>query len=234
MKRYLAVLATAAVLAGVVATDALAAGQGGGGQGVGGGRIGGGFGAGAFVGGRTPAEVGGPIINSVAITPSVQSTPLLTISPFTLGAGALTGGRTGAGVGRRILNSVAITPSGQSQQGSTQSYSYRISGNYPPADKSGQGSVAYSGGANVTHASPSDDQKAGVNSTASPQNASSQRAQRQSSDNETDLKVGARVRLRSGSPMMVVTSIHGSDVTCVWFNYVGQAESSTFPAVSLM
>jgi hypothetical protein len=34
--------------------------------------------------------------------------------------------------------------------------------------------------------------------------------------------------------MMAVVSVRNSEVTRVWFNYDGQAESSTFPAENLM
>jgi uncharacterized protein YodC (DUF2158 family) len=67
-----------------------------------------------------------------------------------------------------------------------------------------------------------------------PQNVSLPRAQDQRNENRTNLKAGARVRLRSGGPLMAVLSVSGTDVTCVWFNAARQAETGTFPAASLM
>jgi uncharacterized protein YodC (DUF2158 family) len=68
---------------------------------------------------------------------------------------------------------------------------------------------------------------------ALPQNSSSQ-AEDQRDDRGTDLKVGTRVKLRAGGPLMAVESINGSEVTCVWFDDDGQAESGVFSAASLM
>jgi uncharacterized protein YodC (DUF2158 family) len=81
----------------------------------------------------------------------------------------------------------------------------------------------------------SDDQKLSLTDAApQPQNVSLLHAQDQSSENRTNLKVGARVKLRSGGPLMAVLSVRGTDVTCVWFDAVGHAETGTFPAASLM
>jgi len=79
-----------------------------------------------------------------------------------------------------------------------------------------------------------DGQKLSLNDAApQPQNVSLPHAQGQSNENRTNLKVGARVKLRSGGPLMTVLSVSDTDVTCVWFNAVGQAEIGTFPAASL-
>ena len=83
------------------------------------------------------------------------------------------------------------------------------------------------------YASLSNDQKASLND-ADPQPQTSQRSQDQTSENRTNFKVGTRVKLRAGGPMMAVVSVRNSEVTCVWFNYGGQAESGTFPVASLM
>jgi uncharacterized protein YodC (DUF2158 family) len=83
------------------------------------------------------------------------------------------------------------------------------------------------------YASLSNDQKASLND-ANPRPQTLQRSQDQTSENRTNFKVGTRVKLRSGGPMMAVVSVRNSEVTCVWFNYGGQAESGTFPAESLM
>jgi uncharacterized protein YodC (DUF2158 family) len=78
------------------------------------------------------------------------------------------------------------------------------------------------------------EQKAMLTTTsARPQNSSSQ-AEDQRDDRGTDLKVGTRVKLRAGGPLMAVESIQGSEVTCVWFNDDGEAESGTFSAQSLI
>ena len=224
MKRNLAVLAAAALLAGMDATAALAAGQGGGGRGLG------------------PSSIA--IVNPGSLSPNgvpngnARSAPLFNFLP-TPALSSPPGSIPGTLPARQSFQA------NPTQQGTSQSLGFL--GNYGAA-KNGPASIAYSGGyANAgristnastptpgTPVSLSDDQKARLNSSASPQSVSSQQAQRQSSDNGTDLKVGTRVRLRGGSPLMVVTSTHGSDVTCVWFNYVGSAESGTFPAASLM
>ena len=216
--------AAAALLAGMDATAALAAGAGGGGHGFGLHILG------------PLANPGLPSLNGVPNANS-RSTPLLNFVPSVPSSPA--GSIAGPG-------SVPKTLRNPTQQGTTQSLGFL--GNYPGAAKNGPASIAYSGGyayagRSSTNASTpmpgtpvslSDDQKARLNNNASPQSVSSQQAQRQSSDNGIDLKVGTRVRLRAGSPMMVVTSTHDSEVTCVWFNSFGQAESGTFPAASLM
>jgi uncharacterized protein YodC (DUF2158 family) len=83
--------------------------------------------------------------------------------------------------------------------------------------------------------SRTDDQKLSLkNADPQPQNASLPRAQDQRNENRTNLQVGARVRLRSGGPLMSVLSVSGTDVTCVWFDVFRRAETGTFPAASLM
>jgi uncharacterized protein YodC (DUF2158 family) len=83
--------------------------------------------------------------------------------------------------------------------------------------------------------SRSDDQKPSLkNGDPQPQNVSLPRAQDQRNENRTNLQVGARVRLRSGGPLMAVLSVSGTDVTCVWFDVFRRAETGTFPAASLM
>jgi uncharacterized protein YodC (DUF2158 family) len=85
------------------------------------------------------------------------------------------------------------------------------------------------------YASLSDDQKASLyDADPQPQNVALLHAQDRSNENRTNLKVGARVKLRSGGPLMAVLSVSGTDVTCVWFDEAGQAETGTFPAASLM
>jgi uncharacterized protein YodC (DUF2158 family) len=80
-----------------------------------------------------------------------------------------------------------------------------------------------------------DDRKLSLNDAdPHPQNVSLPQAQVQSSENRTNLKVGARVKLRSGGPLMAVLSVNGTDVTRVWFDAAGRAETGTFPAASLM
>ena len=83
--------------------------------------------------------------------------------------------------------------------------------------------------------SPTDDQKRSLkNADPQPQSGSLLRAQDQRNENRTNLKVGARVRLRSGGPLMAVLSVTGTDVTCVWFDAFHRAETGTFPEASLM
>jgi uncharacterized protein YodC (DUF2158 family) len=84
------------------------------------------------------------------------------------------------------------------------------------------------------HPSLSDGQKLSLNDAdPRPQNVSSPPTPDQSNENRTNLQVGARVKLRSGGPLMAVLSVIGTDVTCVWFDATGQAETGTFPAASL-
>jgi uncharacterized protein YodC (DUF2158 family) len=83
--------------------------------------------------------------------------------------------------------------------------------------------------------SRTDDQKLSLkNADPQPQNVSLPRAQDQRNENRNNLQVGARVRLRSGGPLMSVLSVSGTDVTCVWFDVFRRAETRTFPAASLM
>jgi uncharacterized protein YodC (DUF2158 family) len=99
------------------------------------------------------------------------------------------------------------------------------------------------------YASLNDDQKAKLNNMglspqpASPQLPSSQgNAPQENKDassppgsgDDLGLKVGTRVKLRSGGPLMTVQAAHGSEIICVWFGDAGDAESATFPAASLM
>ena len=214
-----------AIMLVTAVTDALAAGQGGGGRGV----------VGTHIIGTT-LNPGLPSLNGVP-NGNARSAPLINFLPtpaLSSPPGSIPG----------TLPAHQSFQANPTQQGTAQSLGFL--GNYPGAAKNGPASIAYSGGyayagRSSTNASTpmrgtpvslNDDQKARLNNSASPQ--SSQQAQRQSSDTGIDLEVGTRVRLRAGSPMMVVTSTHGSEVTCVWFNSFGQAESGTFPAASLM
>jgi hypothetical protein len=57
-----------------------------------------------------------------------------------------------------------------------------------------------------------DDRKLSLNDTdPQPQNVSLPHAQDQGNENRTNLKVGARVKLRSGGPLMAVLSVSGTD-----------------------
>ena len=47
------------------------------------------------------------------------------------------------------------------------------------------------------------------------------------------LKVGDRVRLRSGGPLMTVRSINGENIDCQWFTLPGELQSATFPLYML-
>jgi uncharacterized protein YodC (DUF2158 family) len=84
------------------------------------------------------------------------------------------------------------------------------------------------------YASLSDEQKAMLNTIGAPPQNSSSQAKDQRDDHGTALKVGTRVKLRAGGPLMAVESIQGSEVTCVWFDDAGEAESGTFSVASLM
>jgi uncharacterized protein YodC (DUF2158 family) len=210
-----------AIMLGAAVTDAPAAGQGGGGRGL----------VGTHIIGTT-LNPGLPSLNGVP-NGNARSAPLINFLPtpaLSSPPGSIPG----------TLPAHQSFQANPTQQGTSQSLGFL--GNYPGVAKNGPASIAYSGGyayagrisMRGTPVSLSDDQKARLNNSASPQSVSSQQAHSQGGDNGIDLKVGTRVRLRAGSPMMVVTSSHGSEVTCVWFNSFGQAESGTFPAASLM
>jgi uncharacterized protein YodC (DUF2158 family) len=44
-----------------------------------------------------------------------------------------------------------------------------------------------------------------------------------------ELKLGDRVRMRSGGPLMTVHSINGDNIDCQWFTLQGELQSATFP-----
>jgi uncharacterized protein YodC (DUF2158 family) len=73
-----------------------------------------------------------------------------------------------------------------------------------------------------------------LNTIGAPQQNSSSQAEDQRDDRGPDLKIGTRGKLRAGGPLMAVESINGSEVTCVWFDDAGEAESGVFSAASLM
>jgi uncharacterized protein YodC (DUF2158 family) len=47
------------------------------------------------------------------------------------------------------------------------------------------------------------------------------------------LRAGDLVRVRSGGPLMTVTSVQGDQVNCSWTNWDGRLESQTFPVGAL-
>ncbi len=47
------------------------------------------------------------------------------------------------------------------------------------------------------------------------------------------LRAGDLVRVRSGGPLMTVTSVQGDQVNCSWTNWDGRLESQTFPIGAL-
>jgi uncharacterized protein YodC (DUF2158 family) len=47
------------------------------------------------------------------------------------------------------------------------------------------------------------------------------------------LRIGDLVRVRSGGPLMTVTSVQGDQVNCSWFDQNGQSESQNFPVFAL-
>jgi uncharacterized protein YodC (DUF2158 family) len=46
-------------------------------------------------------------------------------------------------------------------------------------------------------------------------------------------RIGDLVRVRSGGPLMTVTSVQGDQVNCSWFDQNGQSESQNFPVFAL-
>jgi uncharacterized protein YodC (DUF2158 family) len=252
MKRKLGVVATAVFLGGFVSTNALAAGGGGPASGHAGVIAGGRIGGVAIVSGL---GVVGPSAGS--------SRPFLTLAPRDARVGALAVGvglggviagspstltpRNGRLYSVPLLAGARFSPSNRystplnyRQPVAPQASNYDI-GSYAAPSQNGQGGTAYGdtfisvAGGGTQVAQLTDDQKLPLkNAAPQPQNVSLPRAQDQSNENQTNLKVGARVRLRSGGPLMAVLSVSGTDVTCVWFNAAGQAETGTFPAASLM
>jgi uncharacterized protein YodC (DUF2158 family) len=255
MKRKLGVVAAAVLLGGFVSTNAFAGGASGNAgshAGViagGGGRIG----ALAIVRG-----LGGVGPGAGSPRPFLTLTPPdARIGALAIGVGL--GGVIGAGssgtftprggrsysvplfAGARFSPSKPYsTPLNSGQPVAPQGTGYYF-GSYAAPSQSDQGGTTYAG-TFATVAGPleklyplrRDDRKLSLNDAASqPQNVSLPDAQDQSNENRNNLKVGARVKLRSGSPLMAVLSVSGTDVTCVWFDAVGQAETGTFPAASL-
>ena len=47
------------------------------------------------------------------------------------------------------------------------------------------------------------------------------------------LSAGDLVRVRSGGPLMTVTSVQGDQVSCSWTDWDGRLESQTFPVGAL-
>jgi uncharacterized protein YodC (DUF2158 family) len=136
------------------------------------------------------------------------------------------------------------TPLNSGQPAAPQGNSYYF-GSYAAPSQSDWGGTAYGGTFTVTEdGTPpleklypllSDEQKLSQNNAApQPQNVSLLHAQDESNENRTNLKVGARVKLRSGGPLIAVLSVSCTDVTCVWFDAAGYAETGAFPAASLM
>jgi uncharacterized protein YodC (DUF2158 family) len=258
MKRKFGVGATAVLLGGLISTSAYAAGGGGNagshaGIVAGGGRIG----ALAIVRG-----LGGVGFSAGSPRPFLTLTPPgARIGAVAIGVGL--GGVFGAGSRNTLtprdgrLHSVSLlagarfspskpysTPLNAGQAAVPPGNSYYF-GSYAAPSQSDQGGTAY-GGTFISVAGdgtppleklyplPSDHQKLSLNDAApQPQSDSLLHAQDQSNENRTNLKVGARVKLRSGGPLMAVLSVSGTDVTCVWFDAAGQAETGTFPAASL-
>jgi uncharacterized protein YodC (DUF2158 family) len=236
MKRKLGVVATAVLLGGFVSTNAFAAGRGGPTGGHAGVIAGGAGGVGVSTGstrpfvtltpgdGRMGAVAVGPGLGGVGLSAG-SARPFITL---TQGNGALAIGRGLGGVGVSA-GSPSLTPgdrrlysvplSAGARFSPSNLYSTSLNSRQPAAPQANN-SVA-GGGTPVAQ-------------TRQPQNVSLLHAQDQSNQNRTNLEVGARVRLRSGGPMMAVLSVSGTEVTCVWFNAVGQAETGTFPAAGLM
>ena len=48
-----------------------------------------------------------------------------------------------------------------------------------------------------------------------------------------DLKVGDKVMLKSGGPVLVVAKIDGDLIECLWFDDDADLQSSTFPPETL-
>jgi hypothetical protein len=175
MKRYLGVVAAAALLGGMVtvASDALAAGHGGGGRGFRGGHMGGGLGSGRIGGGFVGGHMGvvgpgfasrggglpyshlrsGPLVTGLP-SGHVRSGPSVTGLP----SGHLRSGQVLAtlfglfGSGRYSGASYGqgspthTSPTNTRQQKGSPEISYNISGNYGGAGNGSPGSVAYGGG----------------------------------------------------------------------------------------
>lgn len=49
----------------------------------------------------------------------------------------------------------------------------------------------------------------------------------------SDIKLGYRVRLRSGGPLMTVHAITADSIDCQWFNRDDELRGATFPSYML-
>jgi uncharacterized protein YodC (DUF2158 family) len=243
---------TAAVMIGIATTGGAALARGGGGFGVstnafaagGGGPAGGQASAiagrasmGAVSRGGVGLNAGSPMPFIPLITPSNGGAlpigqglgggagsprPFLTLTPRSISSVPLSAG----------ASSLFSTPVNSSQPAAPQA---NISSNAAPqANISSNAAPSQSGQAGTPYQGTVISVAGGGTRVLQPQNVSLPRAQDQRNENRTNLKAGARVRLRSGGPMMAVLSVSGTDVTCAWFDAFGRAETGAFPAASLM
>lgn len=70
-------------------------------------------------------------------------------------------------------------------------------------------------------------------SLAAPALADSAQSNSAIQSHATPLQSGDLVRLRSGGPLMIVKSVQGDQVTCIWGKENGELQSGSFPIAML-
>ena len=240
-RRVMVVLAGAALVGSLLATDAQARGGGGHGGGGGGAHMGGFGGAhiGARVAGFGGARVGGIGGRYTAGIPRATvgyatGTGYGTVTGYGTGIGNRTGilRGTGLGYGRGILRGrLSVLSAAAFAQTATP---YASTGAYVPAPANGAvqnppvGGPSPQTGSGQGFALVGRDAvstttvgKAPASSASAPTNTQNQAA--------PAFRNGNLVRLRSGGPLMTVKGINGDQVDCFWTDFNGQINTDSFP-----
>jgi uncharacterized protein YodC (DUF2158 family) len=223
-RRVMVVLAGAALVGSLLATDAQARGGGGGGVGhIGGARVGG-FG-GARVGGIGGRYMAGISRGAVGYAPGTGNGT---------GIGNRTGIRYGTGILRDRFSIFAAsafaqnaTANGSAGAGSTGAYgpAPASSGAVPNPPVGGPSQETISGpGFTIVGRNGVSTKTVGMapaSSSPAPSNTQNQAARA--------FRSGNLVRLRSGGPLMTVKGIKGDQVDCFWTDVTGQINADSFP-----
>jgi uncharacterized protein YodC (DUF2158 family) len=240
-RRVMMVLASAALVGSLLATDAQARGGGGHGGGGGGARMGGFGGAhsGARVAGFGGARVGGIGGRYTAGIPRAtvgyaMGTGYGTVTGYGTGIGNRTGilRGTGLGYGTGILRGrLSVLSAAAFAQTATP---YASTGAYVPAPANGAVQNPPVGGMSPqTGSGPGFTLvgRDGVSTTTvgiAPASSASAPSTTQSQAAPA-FRSGNLVRLRSGGPLMTVKGIKGDQVDCFWTDVNGQINADSFP-----
>jgi uncharacterized protein YodC (DUF2158 family) len=227
--RVMVVLAGAALVGSLLATDAQA--RGGGGHGGGGvGRIGGFGGAhiGARVGGFGGARVGG-IGGRYMVGISRAAVGYATGTGNGTGIGNRTGIRYGTGIlrDRFLILAASAFAQNATANGSTGAYGPAPASSgavqNPPVGGPSQETISGPGFTIVGRNGVSTKTvgMAPASSSPAPSNTQNQAA--------PAFRSGNLVRLRSGGPLMTVKDIKGDQVDCFWTDVTGQINADSFP-----